>query len=119
SFREIAVAGDALQLAPGLAAWMSIRANVAISEPAVIDAIVIRTEMPSSVDGTPASSSEGEHRRGGAWRLGWCISTFLTCFAQRLVDQPGEGCGGAGMVGPPDMDEEADQDQSDQEELVQ
>ena len=69
-FKEIAVAGDALQLAPGLAARMPIRADVAMSEPAIIGAIVIRTEMLSSVDGAPAYSGEGAHRRGAPGALG-------------------------------------------------
>ena len=63
-FREIAVAGDALKLAPGLAARMPIRADVAMSEPAVIGAIMIWTAMLRSVDGAPASSGAGAHRRG-------------------------------------------------------
>ena len=70
-FREIAVAGDTLQLAPGLAARMPIRADVAMSKPAVIGASVIRTEMLSSVDGAPAASGEGEHRRRRAQPFGW------------------------------------------------
>ena len=70
-FREIAVTGDALQLAPELAARMPIRADVTMSEPAVIGAIVIRTEMLSSVDGAPASSGAGEHRRRCARRFRW------------------------------------------------
>jgi hypothetical protein len=108
-----------------------------MAELAVIDAIVIRTEMLGSVYGAPASSGEGEHRRRCARRLGWCIGAVRTRFAERFVDQPGEGfgfCGalasrlirlkgclggGARIVGPLDMDEEADQDESDQEELVQ
>src|SRR5262249_43540178 len=116
---------------------MSIRTDVAPSEPAMIDAIVIRTEMLSRVDGAPASSGEGEHRRGCARPFGGCIGAFLTRVAERFVDQSGEECGcfgaltswlvrvqgclggGTGMVGPPDMNEEADQDESDQEELVQ
>src|SRR2546423_7203100 len=71
--RAIAVAGDALQLAPGLAARMPMRAEVAMSEPVMLDAIVLRTAMRRSVAGARASSGAGEHRRGCARRLGWCI----------------------------------------------
>src|SRR5439155_8232637 len=91
--REIALAGDTLQLTPGLSTGMSVGAAVAASAPAVIGASVIRTAMRSSVDGAPASSGEGEHRRGRARRLGWCIGALLTRFAERLVDQLGEGSG--------------------------
>ena len=103
-----------------------------MAKPAVIGTIVIRTKMLSSVDGALASSAEGEHRRGCARRFRECVGAFLTRFAERFVDQPSEGfgfCGaltlrlvrlkgclggGAGVVGPPDMDEEAEQHESDQ-----
>ena len=84
--REIAVARDTLQLAPGLAAGMPIGADVAASEPAVIGAIVIRTEVRQGVDGAPASSGEGEQRRWRAGRLGARIGSLLTGFAERFVD---------------------------------
>jgi hypothetical protein len=61
-FGEIPVAGDTLQRATGLAAGMPMRANVAMSEPTVIDAIVIWTEVLRSVDGASAASGAGEHR---------------------------------------------------------
>jgi hypothetical protein len=70
-FGEISMAGDALPLAPGLAARMPIRTDVAMSEPAVIGAIGSRTPMLRSVDGVPASSGAGEHRRGCARHFGW------------------------------------------------
>ena len=44
-FRGIAVAGDALQLAPELAARMPIRADVTMSAPALIGAIGSGTTM--------------------------------------------------------------------------
>jgi hypothetical protein len=69
--REISRARDTLKLVPGLAAGVPMRADVAISEPAVIDAIVIRTAMLRSVDGATASLGDGEHRRGCARRFGW------------------------------------------------
>src|SRR6266446_8146753 len=116
---------------------MPVRAEIATAQPAVIGAVVIWTEMLRSVDGAPASSGEGEHKRGCARRFGWCIGAFLTRCAERFVEQPSEGfgfCGvlaprlirlqgclggGARIVEPLDMEEEADQDESDQEELVQ
>ena len=130
--RKIALAGDTLQLPPGLATGMPIGADVAASEPAVVGAIGIRTEVRLGVDGAPASSGEGDDRRGRTGCLGACIGSLLTGLAQRFVDQPGKGLGffgafasgligregrlgrGAWDVGPPDMDEEADEDESDQ-----
>ena len=67
--RKIALAGDTLQLAPGLATGMTISADVAAAEPAVIGAIGLRTEVRLGVDGAPASSGEGMIGGGapGAW----------------------------------------------------
>jgi hypothetical protein len=65
-FGEIPVTGDTLQLPPGLAAGMAIRAEVAASEPAVIRAIRIGTEVRVRVNGALSSSREGKHRRRGA-----------------------------------------------------
>ena len=51
--REIALARDALELTPGLAAGMTVGADIAAAEPAVIRAIVIGTKMPRGIDGAP------------------------------------------------------------------
>jgi hypothetical protein len=61
--REISRARDTLKLAPGLAAGVPISPDVAASEPTVIGAIVIRTEVLRGVDGASASSGEGEYSR--------------------------------------------------------
>jgi hypothetical protein len=136
SLREIARAGDTLQLAPGLAAGMTIGAQVAASEPAVVGTIRCRTEVRLGVDGAPASSGESDERRGLTGCLGACIGSLLTGLAQRFVNQPGKGpgflrafasafigCEGRlGLrewhVGQPDMDEEAEEDKSHHEEWV-
>src|SRR5262252_4386389 len=52
--REIALAGDALQLAPGLAAGMTIRADVAAAEPAMVGTIRSRTEVGARIDSPSA-----------------------------------------------------------------
>ena len=57
-FVEISVAGDTLQLPPGLAPGMPIGAEVAASEPAVVGTIRSRTEVRLGVDGALASSGE-------------------------------------------------------------
>ncbi len=59
-FGEIPVAGDTLQLAPGLATGMAISKEVGASEPTVIGTILIRTEMARRVDSALASSGAGE-----------------------------------------------------------
>jgi hypothetical protein len=77
------------------------------------------------------------YRRGRPRCLGASLSPLLTGLTQRFVDQLGErlGCCGAfapgfvrgeggvggvtGIVWAPDMDEEADEDKSGQEKLVQ
>ena len=66
----IPVVQHARQLPPGLSAEMPVGAQVAASEPAVVGAIRIRTEVKSGVDGAPASSGGGEHKRRRARRLG-------------------------------------------------
>lgn len=135
-FREISVARDTLQLPPGLAAGMPLGADVAPSEPAVIGAIRFGTAVLLGVDRAAASLGEDHHRRWRTGCLGARIGSLLTGLAERLVDQPGKGLGvfgafasglggleglargGPGIVGPPDMDHEADQHESAQQELV-
>src|SRR5688572_19942410 len=97
-FIEIPVTGDTLQLPPGLAAGMAIRADVAPSEPAVIGAIRIGTEVSVSIDGAPAASRKGEHGRWRPWRLRVHISSMLTGLAERFVDQSRKGFGGLGAL---------------------
>jgi hypothetical protein len=89
-FGEIPVASHALQLAPGLAAGMTIGTDVATAKPAVIGAIRIGTKVSLGVDGTPAASGEGDHRGRRPWCRGAFINPLLTGFAQRFMDQTGE-----------------------------
>jgi hypothetical protein len=133
---EISIARDTLQLAPGLAAGGPIRTDVAASEPAMIGASVIRTEVLRGVDGASAPSGEGEESRWRPCRLGAGIGALRTGLAERFVDEPGKGLGlfgacasalggyegqlghGERLVGQPDMDKETDEDESHHEELV-
>ena len=92
-FREIALAGDALQLAPGLAAGMTVRADVAAAEPAVIRAIVLGTELPRGVDGASASPRDDEHWRWCARSFETSIEPLLTGLTRGFVDIAGEGLG--------------------------
>jgi hypothetical protein len=130
SLIKIALARDALKLSPSLAARMPIGANVAAAEPAVIGTILIRTEMPRGVDGALASPREEDHRRWRARGFGTRIEPLLTGLTQGFVEISGERFGlfgaraaglvrlerhcrgGARSVGPPDMDEETTQHQS-------
>ena len=135
--REISRARDTLKLAPGLAAGVPISTDVAASEPAVIGAIRIGTEMSVRIDGAPSPSREAHE---GRWRAGcrlraW-IGPLLTGLAEGFVDQSSEGfgfCGafasvlvgfkgqrerGGWLVGPPDMNQETENEQSNQKELV-
>ena len=132
SFIKIALARDALKLSPSLAAGMPIGADVAAAEPAVIGTIVIRTEMPRGVDGALASPREEDHRRWRARGFGTRIEPLLTGLTQGFVDISGERFGffgafgsrligldrpgrcSSGWIGPPDMDQQADQHQSNQ-----
>jgi hypothetical protein len=134
--REISIARDTLQLAPGLTAGVPIRTDVAASEPAMIGAIVIRTEVLRGVDGASAPSGEGEESRWRPCRLGAGIAALRTGLAERFVDESGKGlrlfgaCAsalggyegqlghGEWLVGQPDMDKETDEDESHHEELV-
>ena len=81
SLREIALARDALELAPGLATGMAVGADIAAAEPAVIRAIVIGTKMPRGIDGAPASPRKDDHRRWRAGGLGARIECLLTRLA--------------------------------------
>jgi hypothetical protein len=133
---EISLARDTLKLTPCLTTGMSVGANIATPEPAVIRAILIRTEVPRGVDRASASPGEEHHRRGRAECPGTGMGSLLTRFAERFVDVSRERFGsfgafasgltwlvgrlgwGTGMVRPPDMDDETNQHQSDHEELV-
>jgi hypothetical protein len=130
--REIPVARDTLQLAPGLAAGMTVGADIAASKPAVIGTIRIGTKVSLGVDGAPAASGEDDYRGWRARRFGAGMGLLLTGLAQRFVDEARKGCGFCGtfasafvgfgrrfrrtgwVVGQADMDEEADQHESDQ-----
>jgi hypothetical protein len=113
-----------LQLAPGLTAGMTVRADVAAAEPAMVRTIRLGTEVGVRVDRPSATSGEGDHRWGRSRCLGASISRLLTGLAERFVEEPSEGlrlfgaftlgliglkgpvrCG-PGMVGPPEMDHE-------------
>jgi hypothetical protein len=101
-----------------------------------IGAIRLRTELLPRVDSASASSGEEHHRWWRTKRCGTRIEALLTGLAERLVEQPRKGfrcfgalasglimleksrLGGSRSVGPPAMDEETDQDESEQEELV-
>src|SRR5262249_19086207 len=133
---KIAVARHTLQLPPGLATRVPIGADIAAAEPAVIGTIMIRTEMPRGVDSALAPPGEAHHRRGRAGGIGTRIDSLLTRFAERFVDIARERFGlfgtfasgfawiegrpgrGSWMIRPPDMHHEADEHESDQEELV-
>ena len=95
--REIALAGDALKLAPRLTAGMPIGADVATAAPPRVGAIRIGAEVRVGVDGAPTASGEVDEGRWGAWRCGACIGPLFTGLTQRFVDQPGKGLGFFGM----------------------
>src|SRR5215813_10012434 len=135
-FRERALAGDALQLAPGLAAGMTIRADVAAAEPAMVGTIWLGTEVGARIDRPSATSGERDYGRWRAGRLASCLGPLRTGLAERFVEEPREGlrlfgaftpglvglegpvrCG-PGMVGRPEMDHEENQHESNQQELV-
>jgi hypothetical protein len=93
--------------------------------------------MRLGVDGALAAPREHDDRWRRAWRLGARIETVLTGFTQRLVDVSGERCGffgaltsrfkglnrrwrcGPDRVGPPDMDDQADQHEGSEEKLIE
>jgi hypothetical protein len=134
--RKISMASNTLQLLPPLATGMPIGADVAAAEPVVIGAIRSRTEVRVRVDSPSVPSGERDHGRWRAGRLASCLGPLHTGLAERFVEEPSEGlrlfeaftpglvglegpvrCG-PGMVGPPEMDHEENQYESDQEELI-
>src|SRR5215831_18567261 len=135
-FREIALAGDALQLPPGLATGMPIGADIAAAQPAMVGTIRLWTEVRVGVDSPSATSGITDDRRWEAWRLGLRSGCLFTGCAQRFVEEAREGFGlfhtsastlmGLGgrcgrtrrVVRPHDVHEEADQHESDQQEWV-
>ena len=60
---KISLARHTLKLAPGLTTGMAIGADIAQTEPAMIGAIGIGTEMPRRIDGTFAAPVEEDDRR--------------------------------------------------------
>src|SRR5262245_43878968 len=133
---KIALARDTLQLPPGLATGMPVRADVAAAEPAAVRTIRSGTEMRPRIDSPPTASGKGDHGRGCAWRRGAFVGSLRTRRTQWDVDEArkrlglcgalASGCvwregrrgSGAWSVAPPDMDKEADHHESDHEELV-
>src|SRR5919108_4347131 len=97
---EIALARDTLPLTPLLATGMSVGANIATPEPAVIRAIVIGTELRRGVDGAPASPRADDHRRWRARGFGTSIEPFLTGLTQGFLDISGEGFWGFCPLAP-------------------
>ena len=103
----------------------------------MVGTIRLWTEVRVGVDSPSATLGITDDRRWEARRLGLRIGCLFTGGAQRFVDESGEGVGlfdastsalmGLGgrcgctrrVVRPPDVHEEADQHESDQQELVQ
>jgi hypothetical protein len=85
--RAIALARDTLQLAPGLAARISIGADVAPCEPAVTGAIRLWTELLLRVDSASASSGGAPGAVGREARL--CSQASHS----GLWSSPGKGLG--------------------------
>lgn len=102
----------------------------------MVGTIGVWTEVRVRIDSPAATAGETDERRWQARRLGVSLGSLGTGLAQRFVDQSGKGleCFGAfasalvgfkwrlgqreWLVGQPDMDEEADEDESHHEELV-
>jgi hypothetical protein len=84
---KIAVTRHALKLPPQFATRMTIGANVAASEPTVIRARLIRTEVIPCIDGAPTSPREPQQRGRRVRRLGTSIDVVLTSFTPRFVEQ--------------------------------
>jgi|SRR5712691_7745165 hypothetical protein len=115
---------------------MPVGAEVAASEPAVVGAIGLWTEVRLRIDSPPASSGEVDAGRWQDRRLRARIGPLLTGLTQRFVNETAERLGhfgafasefvrlegclrcGVGIIGPPDMNDEADQHESDHKELV-
>lgn len=135
-FVEVALTGDTLQLPPGLATGMSIGADIAAAQPAMVGTIRLWTEVRVGVDSPSATPGATDDRRWEARRLGLRIGSLCTGCAQRFVEESGEefglfsasasaltGLGGRcgrtrRVVRPHDVHEEADQHESDQQEWV-
>ena len=115
---------------------MAIGADVAAAAPAPVGTIGSGTKVRVGVDTAPASPGKGDHGWRRLRRLGTPIGFQLTGLAKRFVDQPDERFGLFGapastrlglqggirhtrwVVGQPDMKKQADQDESNQQELV-
>jgi hypothetical protein len=132
----IPMAGDTLKLPPRLAAGMPVRAQVAASEPAVIGAILIRTEARLRVNRSTPSSGENQQRWWLPRRLGMCLDTLLTGRTQWFADESSVRLGLFGalafgfirlggrlkwrgwIIAPPDMEHTIDEHQSDEQEVI-
>jgi hypothetical protein len=76
--KKVAAATAAMELTPGAAAGMAIRADVAETGPAAIAAIGVGTEMVRGVDLTAAPPYEDELGGRGAGRLSAKVAVLLT-----------------------------------------
>ena len=90
-FVEVALTGDTLQLPPGLATGMSIGADIAAAQPAMIGTIRLWTEVRVGVDSPSATPGVTDDWRWEARRLGLRIGCLCTGSAQRFVNESGEG----------------------------
>ena len=133
--REIALAGDTLQLAPELTAGMTIGAEVATAEPPMVGAIWIGAEVRLGVDNAPTAAGEADAGRWEARRRGARFGPLFTGLTERFMDESRKGFGGLGTlasgrgqlagrlgygpgsVGPPYVHHEVDQHESNQEKL--
>src|SRR5262249_17400542 len=93
---EIAVTRHTLQLPPGVAARMTIGADVTATGPAVIGTLVVGTELLARVDTAFAAARGGDRRWRDARRLGTAIQRLLTGVTQRFMEEAGKGCRGCG-----------------------
>ena len=80
------MAGYTLELAPRIAARMTLGAEVAAAHPAVIRTIRVRTEMLRYGDRAPAASGEDESGWRSRGAVGATLSSLRTRFAMGLVD---------------------------------
>ena len=95
---EIPLARHTLKLSPWLAPRMPVGADSAPAHPAVVEAVVIGTELVPCIDCASASPCQGNEggRRTRGLRAGY--HGVCTGGTQGFVDEAGEGCGLLGAL---------------------
>jgi|SRR5262245_31258336 len=91
-FLEITTAAGAMQLSSGAAAGMTVGADIASPDPALVGTVRMRAEVPRGVHLVPAAPCRGDRRRWGQRELNHGrLGSLLTGGTGRLISEARKG----------------------------